>query len=207
MKTINTYINERLHVTTKSHLYSCQPTTKKELQEIIIQRIKDDGLECDLNDIDVSKINDMGHVFDAYINKIFKDFNGDVSQWNVSNVKNMEHMFWECKKFNCDLSKWDVSNVENIEYMFYGCENFKQNLNKWNVSKVKKMKCTFTNCTTKPKWYDKDNDNYSSDFFDISQWNVSNAIDGIKQHRDMFDETELSSLSDKIIRGMKKYNI
>ena len=118
MKAINTYINERLHVTTKS-FYTCQPTTKDELKEIIIQRIKEDSPECDLNDIDVSMIFDMSYLFSANpnyqsSNEIFKDFNGDISRWNVSNVKNMGWMFWECKKFNCDISdyKYDFHVLE-----------------------------------------------------------------------------------------------
>ena len=45
-------------------------------------------------------------------------FNGDISDWNVSNVKYMDSMFEE-SKFNGDISGWDVSNVENMGYMFY----------------------------------------------------------------------------------------
>ena len=185
MKNINTYINERLHITSKQQ-YSCQPTTLYELQQIIIQRIKDDGPECDLNDIDVSKITDMSELFNANKNwnsgnKIFKYFNGDISLWNVSNVTNMCGIFNWCEKFNCDLSrwnvsnvtdmecmfnccynfnsdisKWDVSNVENIGDMFYFCKNFKQNLDRWDVSNVNNMETAFYECPTKPKWYDED---------------------------------------------------
>ena len=159
MKTINTYINEKLHITTKSHLYSCQPKTKDELKEIIIQRIKDDGNDCDLNDIDVSKIIDMSHLFDAgdwlYGDTIFKDFNGDISLWNVSNVVNMSWMFYDCEKFNSDISQWDVSNVKNIYRMFAYCRTFTHDLSKWNVSNVKLMEDAFVVCPTKPEWYKK----------------------------------------------------
>jgi surface protein len=44
---------------------------------------------------------------------MFKDnhaFNGDISNWNVSNVTNMYAMF-AFSSFNQDISKWDVSNV------------------------------------------------------------------------------------------------
>ena len=182
MKTINTYINERLHVTSKS-FYTCQPKTKKELREIMIQRIKDDGYDCDMNDIDVSNITDMSHLFDVgvvNINNLLKKFNGDISMWDVSNVKDMHSMFRKCEKFNCDLSQWDVSNVTNMELMFYGCKelncdisrwdvsnvtnidrmfmkctNFKQNLDDWHVSNVKDIWNAFTFCQTQPKWYDR----------------------------------------------------
>ena len=164
MKTINTYIynikhiknyiNERLHITTKSHTYSCKPKTKNELQEIIIQRIKEDGNECDLNDIDVSKIEDMSFLFNARENDIFKKFNGDIGQWDVSNVETMEWMFYRCEQFNCDLSRWDVSNVKNMERMFGWCKKFNQDLNKWNVSNVETMFHAFIGCPAKPKWYE-----------------------------------------------------
>ena len=47
-------------------------------------------------------------------------FNGDISNWDVSNVTNMECMFaWS--KFNGDISNWDVSNVTNNVNMFDDC--------------------------------------------------------------------------------------
>jgi surface protein len=180
MKTINTYINEKLQLTNK-RTYTCQPNDKYELREIIIQRIKVEGQDCDLNDIDVSKITDMSYLFDAGDNEIFKDFNGDVSlwdvsnvenmrlmfnrchkfdcdisMWDVSNVKNMRCMFNKCYEFDCDISKWDVSNVEIMYNMFKDCKKFKQNLNGWDVSNVQDMYYAFYNCPTKPEWYDKD---------------------------------------------------
>ena len=47
-------------------------------------------------------------------------FNGDISKWNVSNVKDMNCMF-AYSKFNGDISNWDVSNVEYTKGMFMGC--------------------------------------------------------------------------------------
>ena len=92
--------------------YSCQPTTKGELRDIIEDRISKEGLNCDLNDIDVSLITNMSKLF------FMSDFNGDISGWNVHNVENMWFMFGS-SKFNGNISKWDVSKVKNMEYMFY----------------------------------------------------------------------------------------
>jgi surface protein len=155
MKTINTYISEKLHLTSKRQ-YTCQPEDKYELRDIIKERIKVEGNECDLNDIDVSKITGMTHLFDIYQNNIFKDFNGNISQWDVSNVTDMSFMFYGCEKFNCDISMWNVHNVKNMKYMFRRCEQFKQDLSQWDVSNVKYMRNAFKNCPTKPEWYDKD---------------------------------------------------
>ena len=68
-------------------VYSCQPKTRGELKEIIEKRINEEGPDCDLNDIDTSLIDDMSYLF-------YKaNFNGDISKWDVSNVKNMTRMF------------------------------------------------------------------------------------------------------------------
>ena len=114
MKTLKQYLTERLII--KKINYNCCPKTKKELQEIIKQRIDKEGHEVDLNNIDVSKITDMSYLFEN-----FNKFNGDISEWDVSNVTNMKWMFYECTAFNKDISSWDVSNVTNIKDMFYNC--------------------------------------------------------------------------------------
>ena len=43
-------------------------------------------------------------------------FNGDISKWDVSNVRNMNEMFCD-SEFNGDISKWNVSNVK--KYVLY----------------------------------------------------------------------------------------
>ena len=52
-----------------------------------------------------------------------KNFNSNISEWNVSNVENMAYMFRGCKKVNSDMSNWDVSNVQtmNMINMFLEC--------------------------------------------------------------------------------------
>ena len=61
MKSLKNYIQEKLVI--KKNKYKCLPETKKELQNIIKQRIEKEGDEVDLNDIDVSKIKDMSNLF------------------------------------------------------------------------------------------------------------------------------------------------
>jgi len=47
-------------------------------------------------------------------------FNGDISQWDVSNVTNMCCMF-NNSKFNRNISQWDVSKVNDKRDMFKEC--------------------------------------------------------------------------------------
>ena len=92
MKSLVQYLEEKLIIKkNKSTNYNYFPETKKELQDIILKRIKDEGNEVDLNDIDVSKINDMSSLFYDY-----GKFNGDISKWDVSNVNDTYKMFYNC---------------------------------------------------------------------------------------------------------------
>lgn len=64
-----------------------KPTSKQELQEIIEDTIYKKGNKCDLNFIDVSLITDMSNLFFEI------DFKGDISKWNVANIRNKTFMF------------------------------------------------------------------------------------------------------------------
>ena len=86
---------------------------KRELKELINQRIVRYGYNCNLNDIDVSKIADMSQLFQD------SKFNGDISKWNVSRVYNMDYMFYR-SQFNGDISDWKV-RLTHAEEMF--CES------------------------------------------------------------------------------------
>ena len=154
MKPLKHYIQEKLIIKkSKAIDYNYFPQTKQELQDIILKRIEQEGNEVDLNDIDVSKITDMSNLFAN------SDFNGNISKWDVSNVTNMNYMFYWCKLFNQDISAWNVSNVKNMTSMFFNCESFNQDISKWDVSNVTNMNNMFGGCS-------KFNQ-------DISNWNVS----------------------------------
>ena len=147
MKSLTHYIQEKLVIKkNKDANYKYFPETKKELQDIILQRIKDEGSEVDLNDIDVSNITDMSELFCGL------NFNGDISKWDVSNVTNMKEMFCGCKKFNSDISNWDVSKVTDMSNMFFWCEAFNQDISAWNISNIKYSLNMFYNCPIKEKY-------------------------------------------------------
>ena len=153
MKQINKYIQERLHINkdTGNHHYNYHPKTRDELLELVNKLIEERGNDADLNDIDTSEITDMSYMF------TYSKFNGDISNWDVNNVKNMQEMFYNSKFSgkNGDISKWDVSNVNNMKYMFCYSE-FNVDISNWDVSNVKDMSFMFTNTPLEknpPKWY------------------------------------------------------
>jgi len=69
-----------------------------------------------------------------------------ISNWNVSDITDMNSAFYDRTLFDEDISAWDVSSVENMEYMFYGCANFNQNIGAWDVSSVTTMETMFVSC-------------------------------------------------------------
>ena len=61
---------------------------------------------------------------------------GEINNWDVSKVTNMGYMFENASSFNQPLNDWDVSNVADMECMFWIATSFNQPLDKWNVSKM-----------------------------------------------------------------------
>ena len=219
MKHLNTYKNESFNMKPMSsyiteyiikkkldkpidseNYYKYYPEKKDELIKII-HMLLDKG-ETNLNYINTSAITDMSHLFNSNYTKIVipdnidisgcdvsnvtnmesmffdcKNFNCDLSDWNVSNVENMMGMFSECVKFNCDISNWNVSKVVNMNYMFQDCENFDCDLSKWDVSNVLNMICMFSHCKN---FKGKGLENWNISKVKTMGGNMMNMLDGCK---------------------------
>ena len=191
LTSLKSYIKEQL--VEESRVDSLRPANKSELIMVIKQRVKEQGPNCDLNDIDVSRVEDMSSLFsESYGLKNFngdishwdtssvKDmswmfaksqFNGDISKWDTSSVTDMSEMFYE-SKFNNDISKWNVGRVLNMNFMFSKSQ-FNGDISKWNVSSVKSMNCMFKDSRFKG---------------DLSKWDVSNVVD----MRSMFSHSQFN---------------
>ena len=62
---------------------------------------------------DVSQVTDMDQIFYKA-----SAFNADISGWNTSSVTNMGYMFMLASAFNADISGWDTSLVTDSVNMF-----------------------------------------------------------------------------------------
>jgi len=155
--------------------------TDDNIKQIVRDEINRLGTDADLNHINTSQVTDMHCLF------MDTDFQGDVSQWDVSNVKDMSYMFIRCYNFNCDLSKWDVSNVTNMYAIFYECSNFNKDISDWDVSKVKDMRDTFNGCTSFNQ--------------DISKWDIRSVrkMDSMFERCTNFNQ-DLSSWDARMVR-------
>ena len=65
-----------------------------------------------------------------------RNFNEDISSWDVGNITNMRGMFEQADAFNKDISSWNVINVTDMGFMFYDATAFNQDLSSWDVRNV-----------------------------------------------------------------------
>ena len=191
MKRLTTYLNEKLVVNKNYNTYQYYPTTWKELRRIIEERYKELGpgtesAPIDFNDIDVSRIttfysggnNGIGLFQETKFEYI------DVSDWDVSRVKNMNWTFDDCGKLESigDISNWDVSNVKYMGNMFRSCYMLESigDLSKWKskVSNVENMQWMFYHCK------------HLKTVGDLSKWDVSNVED----MQDMFTNSGITNI-------------
>lgn len=145
---------------------------------------------CNLNQINTSKISDFSQVF-YYSDR--DNFSG-IEKWDVSKGENFAFMFTNAKNFNADLSSWDTSNAKDMHSMFQGCSNFKgEFLGAWDVSGVKNMAMMFSGCenlcasagASLKDWHVSECDNMANMFKgcrnfadDLSSWNLSEKAKG-----------------------------
>ena len=128
MKSLNQYIKEKLIINKNYRDNTIVVKSFDELRKIIEDRYDKLGAgtkrkPIDFNDIDVSNI-DSFCAENVGIFEYTKFKYIDISYWDVSNVKSMRHMFYECKELESvgDLSKWNVSKVRYHSHMFEKCQ-------------------------------------------------------------------------------------
>ncbi|WP_369075503.1 BspA family leucine-rich repeat surface protein [Flavobacterium coralii] len=92
---------------------------------------------------DLSDVTNMNYMFFDCDN-----MNEDISGWDVSNITTMQGLFASCKIFNKSVENWDVSGVTNMYSMFAGALAFNKPLNGWDVSGVTDMGYMFNGATS-----------------------------------------------------------
>ena len=208
MKGLETFVNEKLKVGTGIKKTEYHPNSKEELVNLIINEIKTNGPTCSLNHIDVSNIKDMSYLLrggnkDEFTmgHPILSEFNGDISDWDVSNVTDMKYMFELCRYSgkNGDIFDWDVSKVTNMKGMFK-FSNYNGDISRWDVSTVTNMSHMFMGSKYTGKdggisgWDVSNVTNMTSMFAhskfngDLSNWDVSN----VTSMMDMFNDCSYS---------------
>lgn len=106
-------------------------------------------------------------------------FNGDITNWDVSSIVEMDEVFNECVSFNQDLGNWDVSKVTSFKGMFSNCILFNQDIGGWNMSSAIDLSGMFKGSFQNKCIFNQD----------ISGWDVSAVIDfsDMFSHNDSFN--------------------
>lgn len=173
MRNLKDIILEKLVISKdKLQQFTEHPKTNDDLRKLVKCAMAINGNNCDLNHIDVSKIKDFSMIFKNL------DFDGDISDWDVSNAVIMDRMF-EKSSFtgkNSDLTKWDVSKVETMHKMF-AFSPFNGDISTWNLNNVEDIYGMFMNSL-----FDGSNGN-------IDNWDVSNVV----EYGDVFKDSPLEN--------------
>ncbi len=97
------------------------------------------------------------------------NFNGDIVDWDTSNVTDLSRVFYYATQFNQPIGGdgsregWNTSRVTSLDRTFYGASQFNQPLNNWNTSLVDTLAKTFA---------------YASRFNQpLNQWDTGSVID------------------------------
>jgi surface protein len=79
----------------------------------------------------VSNVNSIGFIFFGATS-----FNKDITLWNTSNITSMIASFQNADTFNQPIGSWDTSNVTDMSFMFRFIDNFDQDISNWDINQV-----------------------------------------------------------------------
>ena len=127
--------------------------------------------EMNLSKLDVSKVEDMGSMFEGLWNDETEQYESslirlDVSSWNTANVTNMAWMFAGCSSLTTlDVSNWNTANVMTMNGLFDECRSLTTlDVSRWNTENATDMYYVFENCSALTT-------------LDVSGWNTANVTE------------------------------
>lgn len=145
-------------------VYKFVPKDRYHLEQLIIERLKENIKEPYLLDIDTSNIKNFSDLFSAdpddYLRRHCKInteeiITLDLSSWNTSNVTTMNGMFYRCKNLKTlHIENFDMSSIQDLGAMCRYCESLKYvDVSKWKIKKFGNNKsvevsCIFGGCTS-----------------------------------------------------------
>ena len=120
----------------------------------------------DVTNWNLSNVRDIALMFHS------TSANPDVSNWDVSNVTDMNSMFMSAPSADPDVSNWDVSNVTDLNNMFADAYAANPDVSNWDVSKVTSFAAMFMSATSA----DPDTSNWN--IRSVEGWAFDNMFSG-----------------------------
>jgi hypothetical protein len=112
----------------------CELLTKKKCEALLNCDLEGNrGIPVDPNGPSIRDIT-VGLKFKNTLDEEALKYGNEVGCWDVSQVTNMDHGFFQRRGFNKPLC-WDVSKVTSMQGMFYDAR-FDQDISFWDVSSV-----------------------------------------------------------------------
>ena len=155
LRNLNNYISEiYLVIKGKGNQQILYNKFYTEPSEVIVNGISKDiscRKKCELN----KDINDVILIFDNIIKSCYQMFYNlvniieiDLSNFDTSEVTNMNGMFSECKNLEkINFGSVNTFSVENMGYLFYKCNKLTSiDLSNFDTSKVNNMENMFNYC-------------------------------------------------------------
>ena len=172
-----------MYVKTKQNMKFNNETIREAVKEWLENDESAETKYGHISNWDTSEVTDMNELFMSAY-----EFNQPIGNWDVSNVANMVGMFKSAVIFNHPLNNWDVSNVTYMSFMFESAMSYNQPLGDWDVSCVTDMGDMF-----------RDAEEFNQS---IGNWDVSKVIDmssmfsGAKAFNQSIGDWNTSSVTD-----------
>ena len=172
-----------MYVKTKQNMKFNNDTIREAVNEWLENDESAETKYGHISNWDTSEVTDMNELFMSAY-----EFNQPIGNWDVSNVANMVGMFKSAVIFNHPLNNWDVSNVTYMSFMFESAMSYNQPLGDWDVSSVTDMGDMF-----------RDAEEFNQS---IGNWDVSKVIDmssmfsGAKAFNKSIGDWNTSSVTD-----------
>lgn len=112
------------------------------------------------------------------------DFKGDVSQWDISKVRDMSGMFENVKTLNSNFGTWNTKNMRRIDDMFKGT-SFAGDLSNWNTNYLVSANGTFE---------------LAGDVKGIDKWNITS----LRNMDRIFKGVSISNMDDILLSWAKQ---
>lgn len=155
---LTSFIKEKLIINKDiKKAYTCFPANRQELFDELKKRLNEYGggtekEPLNLNDIDISAIEDLHSLFYYLNDPGVKLVAIDISGWDVSNVVDFHSMFYDCHnlKYIGDISGWEINNASDLHLMFADCKKLRNvgDLSNWadKVNNVNDFTAMFRGC-------------------------------------------------------------